>query len=58
LEDSTKKALASLIEGLGRAMGRISSVSADKDASPKVELIGAIMMVHEIVDSVKKLSRG
>ncbi len=57
LDDSTKKVLTSLIEGLGRAMGRISAVSADKDDSPKVELIGAVMMVHEIVDGVKKLSR-
>ena len=57
MDEPTKKALASLIEGLGRAMGRISSSPADKDESPKVELIGAIMMVHEIVDGVKKLSR-
>ncbi|MHA1906138.1 MAG: hypothetical protein ACW98Y_02500 [Candidatus Thorarchaeota archaeon] len=57
LDGPTKKAVNSLIEGLGRAMGRISSASADKDDSPKVELIGAIMMVHEIVDGVKKLSR-
>jgi uncharacterized protein YlxW (UPF0749 family) len=57
LDDPAKNALTSLIEGLGRAMGRISAVPAEKDDSPKVELIGAIMMVHEIVDGVKKLSR-
>ena len=58
LDIQTKKALSGLIEGLGRAVGRISSQPADEDDSPRVELIGAIMMVHEIVDSVKKLSRG
>ncbi len=57
LEDPTKRALSNLIEGLGRAVGRISSRPADADDSPRVELIGAVMMVHEIVDAVKKLAR-
>lgn len=57
LNEPTKKALTGLIEGLGRAMGRISSRPAEIDESPRVELIGAVMMVHEIVDSVKKLAR-
>lgn len=57
LDASTKKALSGIIEGLGRSMGRIAGQPADRDDSPKVELIGAVMMVHEIVDSVKKLTR-
>jgi len=57
LEQSTKKTLTTLIEGLGRSMGRIVGKPAEKDDAPKVELIGAVMMVHEIVDSIKKLSR-
>ncbi|MFW9907852.1 MAG: hypothetical protein ACFFEF_04695 [Candidatus Thorarchaeota archaeon] len=57
LDNETKKALSGLIEGLGRAMGRISGRPDDEREAPKVELIGAIMMVHEIVDGVKKLAR-
>jgi len=57
LDGPTKKALSGLVKGLGRAMGRISSQPADVDKSPRVELIGAVMMVHEIVDAVKKLTR-
>jgi predicted nucleic acid-binding Zn-ribbon protein len=57
LDVPTKKALSGIIEGLGRSMGRIAGQSAERDDSPKVELIGAVMMVHEIVDSVKKLTR-
>lgn len=57
LDAPTKKALSGIIEGLGRSMGRIAGQSAERDDSPKVELIGAVMMVHEIVDSVKKMTR-
>ncbi len=57
LDAPTKKALSGIIEGLGRSMGRIAGQPAERDDSPKVELIGAVMMVHEIVDSVKKLTR-
>ncbi len=57
LEPSTKEALSSLIEGLGRSMGRIAGSPAEKDDTPKVELIGAVMMAHEIVDSIKKMAR-
>lgn len=57
LEPSNKKTLIGLIEGLGRSMGRIVGKPAEKDDAPKVELIGAVMMVHEIVDSIKKLTR-
>ncbi|MDF1539898.1 MAG: hypothetical protein P1Q69_13450 [Candidatus Thorarchaeota archaeon] len=58
LDGPTKSALSKLIQGLGRAVGRICSRPADEDDSPRVELIGAVMMVHEIVDAVKKLARG
>jgi len=57
LEDATKKTLIGLVEGLGRSIGRIVGKPAEKDDKPKIELIGAVMMVHEIVDSMKKLTR-
>ncbi|MFW9932602.1 MAG: hypothetical protein ACFFDR_08090 [Candidatus Thorarchaeota archaeon] len=57
LEPPIKKTLTSLIEGLGRSMGRIIGKPAEKDDAPKIELIGAVMMVHEVVDSIKKMTR-
>ncbi len=57
LDVPIKKTLIGLIEGLGRSMGRIVGKPADKDDAPKIELIGAVMMVHEVVDSIKKMTR-
>jgi predicted nuclease with TOPRIM domain len=50
-------ALTTLIKSMGRAMGRVSE-AAGGTAEPKIELIGAVMMAHEVVDAVKKLTRG
>ncbi|MHA1652361.1 MAG: hypothetical protein ACTSYX_06125 [Candidatus Thorarchaeota archaeon] len=59
LDPAAKIALTSLIEGLGRAVGRISAKPEEAaEKGPRVELIGAVMMVHEIVDGVKRLTRG
>lgn len=55
IDETTRKAMANLVENLGRAMGRVVGPS-DKDI-PRVELIGAVMMVHEIVDTIKKILR-
>ncbi|MCF2136386.1 MAG: hypothetical protein K9W43_04015 [Candidatus Thorarchaeota archaeon] len=58
LDPSAKIALSSLLEGLGRAVGKISRPSeAPPEEEPRVELIGAVMMVHEVVDAVKRLAR-
>lgn len=57
-EASAKEAIVSLIEGLGRSMTRVSREAGNIDAGePKIELIGAIIMVNEIVDAVKKMVR-
>ncbi len=57
LDSSSKESLTSLIENLGRAVGRVAGHATDKDEGPKVEMIGAVMMVHEIVDAIKHLTR-
>ena len=56
--DDGKKALVSLIESLGRSMTRVSREIGDSyGQEPKVEMIGAIIMVNEIVDTIKKMVR-
>jgi predicted nucleic acid-binding Zn-ribbon protein len=58
LDDPTKKSLVALVENLGRAMGRVSTTSADvKAEQPQVELIGAVLMMHEIIDGIKRIAR-
>jgi hypothetical protein len=53
-----KKALVSLIESLGRSMTRVAREIGDSHGEePKVEMIGAIIMVNEIVDTVKRMIR-
>lgn len=57
-DESAKQAIVSLIEGLGRSMTRVARESGDVRADePKVEMIGAIIMVNEIVDAIKKMIR-
>jgi predicted nucleic acid-binding Zn-ribbon protein len=57
-DDGAKRALVTLIESLGRSMTRVSREVGDSHGEePKVEMIGAILMVNEIVDTVKKLIR-
>jgi hypothetical protein len=59
LDVSAQIALTSLIKTMGRAMGRVSAPpSGLVKAEPKIELIGAVMIAHEIVDGIKKLTRG
>ena len=56
IDSSAKVALTSLIENLGKSMGRVTGPPSERD-KPKIELIGAVMMAHEIVDSIKKMTR-
>jgi hypothetical protein len=59
LDDPAKKALTGLVEGLGRAIGRVAGPPDERTKEePKIEMIGAVMMVHEIVDGIKRLARG
>jgi hypothetical protein len=59
LDVSAQIALSSLIKTMGRAMGRVSAPpSGLVKAEPKIELIGAVMIAHEIVDGIKKMTRG
>jgi uncharacterized membrane protein (DUF485 family)/uncharacterized small protein (DUF1192 family) len=58
MDPQAKKVLTALIEGLGRAVGRISRPAPGKVSDePKIEMIGAIMMIHEVLDFVKKMTR-
>ncbi len=58
LDPAAKIALTTLIEGLGRSVGKISRPSESPvEGELRVELIGAVMMVHEVVDTVKRLTR-
>ena len=57
-EDSAKKTIVSLIEGLGRSMTRVAREAGEVQLhEPKIEMIGAILMVNEIVDAIKKMVR-
>ena len=57
-EDSAKKTIVSLIEGLGRSMTRVAREANEVHLdAPKIEMIGAILMVNEIVDAIKKIVR-
>ncbi len=57
-EDSAKQTIISLIEGLGRSMTRVSREASEIQLDePKFEMIGAILMVNEIVDAIKKMVR-
>ncbi|MHA2076005.1 MAG: hypothetical protein ACW99X_00290 [Candidatus Thorarchaeota archaeon] len=57
-DEGAKKALVALIESLGRSMTRVSREVGDSHGEePKIEMIGAIIMVNEIVDTIKKTVR-
>ncbi len=57
-ENTVKEAMVSLIEGLGRSMTRVAREAGNIDTGePKIELIGAIIMINEIVDAIKKMVR-
>jgi predicted nucleic acid-binding Zn-ribbon protein len=59
LDPQAKKVVATLIESLGKAVNRVSRPPGEKAPDePRVEMIGAVMMIHEIVDTIKKMSRG
>jgi len=56
--DGGKQALVTLIESLGRSMTRVAREIGDSHGEePKIEMIGAIIMVNEIVDTIKKMVR-
>ena len=56
--DGGKQALVALVESLGRSMTRVAREVGDSHGEePKVEMIGAIIMVNEIVDTIKKMVR-
>ena len=56
IDASAKVALTNMIENLGKSMGRVTGPPSERE-KPKIELIGAVMMAHEIVDSIKKMIR-
>ncbi|RDE14254.1 MAG: hypothetical protein C4K47_04765 [Candidatus Thorarchaeota archaeon] len=59
LDAQGKKAITTLIESLGKAVNRVSRPPGERTPEePRVEMIGAVMMIHEIVDTIKKMTRG
>jgi DNA repair exonuclease SbcCD ATPase subunit len=57
-DDSAKQTIVQLIEGLGRSMTRVAREAGEPQFNePKIEMIGAILMVNEIVDAIKKMMR-
>ena len=57
-DDSAKATIVQLIEGLGRSMTRVAREAGEPQFNePKIEMIGAILMVNEIVDAIKKIIR-
>lgn len=58
LETPAKKALTKLLEDIGRSMSRISEEAESAEVKEgNVEMIGAVMMVHEMVDRIKRMTR-
>ena len=58
LDESAKLILINLIENLGKSLTKVAGTPELKEKQePKIEMIGAVMMVHEVVDVVKKMSR-
>jgi len=58
LETPAKKALIKLLEDIGRSMSRISEEAESAEVKEgNVEMIGAVMMVHEMVDRIKRMTR-
>jgi predicted RNase H-like nuclease (RuvC/YqgF family) len=57
-DDSAKATIVQLIEGLGRSMTRVAREAGEPQFNePKIEMIGAILMVNEIIDAIKKMVR-
>ena len=55
MEPSAKSAVTDLVSGLGRAIGKVAGPPGEREVDvPKIEMIGAVMMVHEILDAVKR----
>ncbi|NHJ13143.1 MAG: hypothetical protein EAX95_05665 [Candidatus Thorarchaeota archaeon] len=57
LDSAAKVSVTNLIKNVGRAIGRVSETPPSGKSAPKVELIGAVMIVHEIVDGIKRMIR-
>ncbi len=56
--DQTQKVLSSLLQAMGTAIDRLVNPPKDKPVEePRIELIGAVIIMHEIVDTVKKIIR-
>ena len=55
MEPSAKSAVTELVSGLGRAIGKVAGPPGEREVDgPRIEMIGAVMMVHEILDAVKR----
>jgi hypothetical protein len=52
LEPSAKSAITNLVSGLGRVIGKVAG-SREREG-PKIEMIGAVMMLHELIDGIKR----
>jgi hypothetical protein len=57
LDESVKLALIKLVESLGKSLTKVAGSPEIEKQEPKVEMIGAVMMLHELVDAIKKMSR-
>lgn len=58
LEQAAKKSLIKLLENLGRSLSKVAGEAEDVEKpEDKVEMIGAVMMVHEMVDGIKRMTR-
>ena len=58
IDEAAKNALRGLVEELGRSVNRLAGPPGDRTgAEARIEMIGAVMIVHEIMDGVKKIAR-
>ena len=57
IDESAKLALIKLVESLGKSLSKVAGTPEVGKQEPKIEMIGAVMMLHEIIDAIKKMSR-
>jgi hypothetical protein len=58
INEAAKDALRGLVEELGRSVNRLAGPPGERGAGDaRIEMIGAVMIVHEIMDGVKKIAR-
>ncbi len=58
IDPASQQVLTGLLEALGKSIDKLTSPPPDKPIEePRVELIGAVILMHDVVDTIKKIIR-